>query len=50
MDQRGLQVTVGIPVFNEERYLAQTIECMLDQTFQDFEIVLSDNSFDGPHP
>ncbi len=50
MDQRSPQVTVGIPVFNGERNLAQTIERMFDQTFQDFEIVLSDNSFDGPHP
>ncbi len=39
MDQRSPQVTVGIPVLNGERYLAQTIERMLDQTFQDLEIV-----------
>ena len=38
------RVSVGIPVFNGERFLAETIESILAQTFKDFEIVISDNA------
>lgn len=37
-------VTVGVPVYNAERYVAQSIECLLAQTFRDFVIVISDNA------
>jgi glycosyltransferase involved in cell wall biosynthesis len=41
-------VTVGVPVYNSERYLAETLRSILAQTFTDFEIVISDNaSTDG---
>lgn len=41
-------VTVGLPVFNGERYLGQTLESLLAQSFTDFEILVSDNgSTDG---
>lgn len=41
-------VTVGIPVYNGERYLARTIESLLDQSFGDFELIVADNaSTDG---
>lgn len=41
-------VTIGMPVFNGERYLAQAIDSLLAQTFTDFELVISDNaSTDG---
>lgn len=36
-------LTIGIPVYNEERFLAKTIESALNQTFTDYQIVLSDN-------
>jgi glycosyltransferase involved in cell wall biosynthesis len=38
------RVTIGIPVYNGERYLAQSIESILSQTFRDFELVISDNA------
>lgn len=42
------RVSIGMPVFNGEPYLAQSIEAMLNQTFPDFELILSDNgSEDG---
>ncbi len=37
------RVTVGLPVYNGERYLAAAIESLLSQTFADFELVISDN-------
>ena len=41
-------VTIGIPVYNEEKYLEQTIESAINQDFKDIEIVISDNgSTDG---
>jgi glycosyltransferase involved in cell wall biosynthesis len=41
-------VGVGLPVFNGEEFLAAAIDSVLAQTFQDFEIVISDNaSTDG---
>jgi glycosyltransferase involved in cell wall biosynthesis len=42
------KVSIAIPAFNSERYIAQSIESMLGQTFGDFELVISDNaSTDG---
>jgi glycosyltransferase involved in cell wall biosynthesis len=38
------RVSVGIPVFNGERFLAETLDSILAQTFKDFEIVISDNA------
>jgi glycosyltransferase involved in cell wall biosynthesis len=41
-------VTVGIPVFNGERFIRQAIESVLAQTFADYELLISDNaSVDG---
>jgi glycosyltransferase involved in cell wall biosynthesis len=38
------RVSVGMPVYNGERYIAQAIESILQQTCQEFEIVISDNA------
>jgi len=41
-------VTIGLPVFNGENFLADAVESILGQTFKDFELVISDNaSTDG---
>ena len=37
-------VSVGIPVYNGERYLAETLDSLLAQTLTEFEIVISDNA------
>jgi len=42
------RVTVGVPVYNGERYLATTLDSLLNQTFEDFVILIGDNaSTDG---
>jgi hypothetical protein len=38
------RVTIGLPVFNGERYLAETLESILAQDFEDFELVVADNA------
>ena len=48
MDLPRAKVSIGLPVFNGERYLKQALDSILAQTFQDFELVISDNgSNDG---
>jgi glycosyltransferase involved in cell wall biosynthesis len=37
-------VSIGIPVYNGEKYLAETLESALAQSVDDFEIVVSDNA------
>lgn len=41
-------VSVAMPVYNAERYLVETVESILSQTFRDFELVaVDDGSTDG---
>jgi glycosyltransferase involved in cell wall biosynthesis len=37
-------VSVGVPVYNGEKYLAETLDSLLAQSRGDFEIVISDNA------
>lgn len=42
------RVSIGMPVYNGEKYLEQAIKSILNQTFTDFELIISDNaSTDG---
>ena len=38
------RLSVGLPVYNGEVYLAQSIESLLGQTYEDFELIISDNA------
>ena len=38
------RVTIGLPVYNGEKYLADAMNALLGQTFEDFELIISDNS------
>lgn len=40
------RVTLGVPIYNGERYLEASLDSLLSQTFRDFEIVISDNASD----
>ena len=37
-------VSVGLPVYNGEQYLAESIDSVLNQTFTDLELIISDNA------
>ena len=42
------RISIGLPVFNGERYIAATIESLISQSFTDIEIIICDNaSTDG---
>jgi glycosyltransferase involved in cell wall biosynthesis len=48
LDRARPRVSIGLPVYNGERYLESAIRCILTQTFTNFELILSDNaSTDG---
>jgi len=38
------RLTIGLPVYNSERYVAESIESLLGQSYRDFELVISDNA------
>lgn len=38
------RLTIGLPVYNGENFLEESIEALLGQTFEDFELVISDNA------
>jgi glycosyltransferase involved in cell wall biosynthesis len=42
-DRRAL-VSIGLPVFNGERYLKQALDALLAQDYQNLEFVISDNA------
>ncbi len=37
-------VSIGLPVYNGERYLEQAIESILEQSYVDLELIVSDNA------
>ena len=42
------RLSVGLPVFNGERVICEALDALLGQTFEDFELIVSDNgSTDG---
>ena len=37
-------ISIGLPVYNGERFISEAIQCVLNQTFSDWELVICDNS------
>lgn len=37
------KISIGLPVFNGEKFLPQRLDSILSQTFTDFELIISDN-------
>jgi len=37
-------VSIGLPVYNGAEYLRQTLDCLLEQEYEDFELIIADNA------
>jgi glycosyltransferase involved in cell wall biosynthesis len=44
MSDRRPKVSIGLPVYNGQRYLRESVDSLLAQTFEDFELILCDNA------
>lgn len=42
--QTAPRVSIGMPVFNGEKYIRDALDSLLNQTFSDFELIISDNA------
>ena len=38
------RLSIVLPVYNGEKYLAESIEALLGQSYEDFELIISDNA------
>ena len=38
------RLSIGLPVYNGEKYLAESLAALLGQTYDDFELIISDNA------
>jgi glycosyltransferase involved in cell wall biosynthesis len=44
MNTTNIEVSIGMPVYNGEAYLAKALDSLLAQSFKDFELIISDNA------
>lgn len=44
MSRANVAITIGMPVFNGEKYIREALDSLLAQTFTDFELIISDNA------
>ena len=38
------RLSVGLPVYNGEKYLTDALDALLSQSYSDFELIISDNA------
>jgi len=38
------RLSIGLPIYNGENYLKESLDSILAQTFEDFEVIISDNA------
>jgi glycosyltransferase involved in cell wall biosynthesis len=44
MSSSTCRVSIGLPVYNGASFLSEAIQTVLNQTFEDFELIISDNA------
>jgi len=44
MNNETPEVSIGLPVYNGEKFIKKRIENLLEQTFSNFELIISDNA------
>jgi glycosyltransferase involved in cell wall biosynthesis len=49
-DQMVALLTIGMPVFNGERFIREALDSILAQTFTDFELLIADNASNDATP
>jgi glycosyltransferase involved in cell wall biosynthesis len=50
MKNNNPTLSIGLPVYNGAQFIAEALDSILAQTFEDFELIISDNaSTDGTH-
>ena len=37
------KVSLGIPIFNESKYISETVNSLINQTYENIEIIAIDN-------
>lgn len=43
MENKEVLISIVVPVYNSEKYIQETIQCILDQTYQNWEIIFVDD-------
>jgi len=43
-------VSIGLPVYNGQKYLQRALDSLLQQDYEDFELIISDNASDDRSP
>lgn len=38
------KISIGVPVYNSEKFIRKKLDSLLEQTFTDFEVIISDNA------
>ncbi|MDB9317237.1 glycosyltransferase family 2 protein [Nodularia spumigena] len=44
MSKNQPKVSIGLPVYNGEKFIKSALDSLLSQTFEDFELIISDNA------
>ena len=43
---KNILVSIGVPVFNGEKFIGKTLDSLINQTYKNIEIIISDNCSD----
>ncbi len=46
MTRKHPKVSIGMPVYNGDDFIRRALDSVLNQTFTDFEVIISDNASD----
>lgn len=50
MPEKKPLVSIGMPLYNEERYLRQMLDSLISQDYENFELIISDNASSDSTP
>ena len=44
MKKEDIKVSIGLPVYNNEKTIARTLESLINQSYKNFELIISDDA------